>query len=48
MKHLKKINESDGGLQKVVVYYGCFNGGDGSVHLRWYLDQETASNEEES
>lgn len=48
MKHLKKINESDGGLQKVVVYYACFSGGDGSVHLRWYLDQETASDEEYS
>lgn len=50
MKHLKKMNESDNenGLQKVVVYYGCFGGGDGSVHLRWYLDGKTASEEEES
>ena len=48
MKHIKKINESNNGLQKVVVYYACFNGGDGSVSLRWYLDGDIASEEEES
>ena len=52
MKHLTKFNETSVSsaelLQKIVVYYGCFSGGDGSVHLTWYLDQETASEEEES
>ena len=53
MKHINKFNEefnpeAEHFLQKVVVYYGCFGGGDGSVHLKWYLDADTASNEEES
>lgn len=35
-------------MKKIEIYYALFNGGDGSVHLRWYLDGETASAEEES
>ena len=48
MKYIKRMNESNDQMQKVVVYYACFNGGDGSVSLRWYLDGDTASEEEES
>jgi hypothetical protein len=35
-------------MKKIVIYYACFNGGDGSVHLRWYLDGNKASDEEEN
>lgn len=35
-------------MAKIIVYYACFNGGDGSVYLRWYLTQEQATNKEEN
>ena len=48
MKNLKKFNESLESLEKVTIYYGCFNGGDGSVSVSWYLDRETAEEAETS
>ncbi len=51
MRHMKKFNENEvnfSGYEPTVVYYGFFNGGDGSVFLRWYLDPDMASDEEES
>lgn len=29
-------------MEKVVVYYACMNGGDGSVSLEWYLTEDEA------
>lgn len=48
MKHLNKFNESTEQLQKVVVYYACMNGGDGSVSLRWFLSSDAANDAEDS
>ena len=35
-------------LEKVVVYYACMNGGDGSVSLEWYLTDEEAEAAEDN
>jgi len=34
-------------MKKITLYYACFNGGDGSVSLDWYLSQEDASKQED-
>lgn len=33
---------------KVDVFGACFNGGDGSVSIRWYLSEEKADEAEEA
>lgn len=35
-------------LRKIVVYYACMNGGDGSVSVQWYLTSSAAKHSEES
>jgi len=35
-------------MKKVIVYYACGNGGDGSVYLKWFLSQDKASDWEEN
>ena len=35
-------------MKKVIVYYACGNGGDGSVYLKWFLSNEKASEWEEN
>lgn len=34
-------------MKKVDVYGACMNGGDGSVHIEWFLDSNQAEKEEE-
>ena len=33
-------------LEKITIYYACFNDGSGAVYLKWYLDREQAEIEE--
>lgn len=35
-------------MEKVLIYYGIFNSGDGSVHLKWFLSREEAIKAEEN